>query len=144
MKSPAASELYKGHWRGHREPTITIFDVVIDGVDQVEVGAVQESEAAQENPNPRLLVVRKRNGKWMTLFRREWEESRRTLESIPPVALTEAEIARITPFEGLARVAIGFEYPCDASSRDCVSWIAIHALPNDEAEPVYLVDAELA
>lgn len=143
-ESPAARELFKGHWRGHSEPTITIFDVVIDGVDQVEVGVIQESDDDQDNPNPRLLVVRKRNGNWITLFRREWGQSRATLENIPSAELTEAEIARIATFQGLARVVIGFEYPCDATSRDCISWITIHAQPSGQAEPVCLVDAELA
>lgn len=142
--SPAAKALFKGEFCGHGEPTMTIFDVVIDGTDILEIVAVTDEEVDVDGPNFVLLAVRKPKGQWYALFRREWEEN--------ATALARAESAIVQPDEIddgatdllTARVSIGFEYPCDAGSRDDVTWMTIDALEDGKRKPVCVVNAELA
>lgn len=141
-KSPAAKALFKGKFCGHGEPTMTIFDVVIDGEEFLEITALTDDQ--DPSANLPCLAVRKPGGRWIALFRREWEESQATLEGVAPSPLTEAEIAQLNPDTGLGRLAVGFEYPCDATSRDCVSWMTVDALFDGNRKPSCLVNAELA
>lgn len=140
--SAAAKALFKGEFCGHGEPTMTIFDVVIDGAEELDVSVIPNPEDTGRNVI--ALVARKPGGPWVTLYKREWEEAQSTLEGVRPAPLTKAELAAVSSDVERARVAIGFEYPCDATSRDCVSWMTIDLLFATKKKPMCLVDSELA
>lgn len=141
--SPAAQALLMGRFCGHGEPTMTIFDIVIDGAEILEVGAIADPNDLAGNRNLPMLAARKPGGQWRVLFRREWEEAQATLEGTQATPLSGAEAGSIGSY-GNGRVAIGFEYPADATSRDVVSWIAIDVLFEGECSPGCVVNAELA
>ncbi|MFM9996277.1 MAG: hypothetical protein ACKVU4_10805 [Phycisphaerales bacterium] len=140
--SAAAKALFKGEFCGHGEPTMTIFDVVIDGAEELDVSVIPNPEDTGRNVI--ALVARKPGGPWVTLYKREWEEAQSTLEGVRPAPLTKAELAAVSSDVERARVAIGFEYPCDATSRDCVSWMTIDLLFATKKKPMCLVDSEMA
>ena len=143
--SKAAAQLREGSCCGHGEPTLTIFDVVIDGQDEVEVSVIIDKKDTRQERNHLALVVRKPGTTaWTPIFRRAWEDRQETLSGVLFQPLTEQEQAAVSGDAMRARVSIGFEYPCDAGSRDEVSWVEIHALPQGADEPVCLISAELA
>lgn len=143
--SPVARDLFEGGCCGHGEPTMTIFEVVIDGHRTLELGAVMDEEDEAYERNMLLMAVRAPGSdRWFALFRREWEDAMETLTGVTDRPLTPEEVASIHPDIATARVAIGFEYPCDADSRDCVSWLTIDALFEGDDEPRRQIDAELA
>lgn len=140
--SPAARALLTGQFCGHGEPTMTIFDIVIQGVETLEIGAIPDPDAPAAGRNLPLLVARKPGSRWRILFRGDWEEARATLENVN-IALSPAELASIGSF-GNGRAAVGFEYPPDATSRDTVAWLAVDVLLDGQADPACVVNAELA
>jgi hypothetical protein len=145
--SPAAKALLKGEFCGHGEPTMTVFDVVIDGEDVLDIAVRMDEEDEEDEEmeaNLPLVAVRTPGGDWVAIFRREWEEAQATLEGTPRTTLTPAEAAQLDPDMRRGRVAIGFEYPCDATSRDDVGWLTIDVVLEGERKPVCLVDAEIA
>lgn len=144
--SPAAKALYKGEFCGHGEPTMGIFDIVIDGEEVLDVCAAIDPDDEDQEFNLPLLVVRKPGGEWIAIFRREWEENRATLEGVERTPLSKEELASLNaPDEPMRmRVSIGFEYPADANSPDCVTWLTIDALQEGQKKPGCLVDARMA
>ena len=141
--SPTAKALYSGEFCGHGEPTMTIFEIVIDGAEMLEVGAVTDANDPDGRRNLPLLLARKPGGEWRVLCRREWEDARSTLVNVGPTSLSLAERAAVVSY-GMGRVAIGFEYPADATAVDEVSWVAIDVLLAGEEAPGCVVNAELA
>jgi hypothetical protein len=141
--SPAAKALFTGQFCGHGEPTMTIFDIVIDGAETLEVGAIADPDDPAGKRNLPVLVARKPGSQWRILFRREWEEAQATLEGVEVAPLSPAELASVGSY-GNGRAAIGFEYPADATSRDVVSWVAIDVLFDGNSDPGCVVNAELA
>lgn len=141
-KSKSATMLLKGKFCGHGEPTMTVFDIVIDGETELEISAL----SAPENPdaNVPLLAVRKPGGKWFALFRREWEERSMMLEGVKQKAVSRKEAAVLDEETLRGEVSIGFEYPCDAGSRDDVSWVTIDVFSAGKKKPWCAVNAELA
>jgi hypothetical protein len=144
--SPAAKALYKGEFCGHGEPTMGIFDIVIDGEELLDVCAAIDPEDVDRQFNLPLLVVRKPGGDWIAIFRREWEENRSTLEGVERKPLSKKELASLNaPDEPMRmRVSIGCEYPADATSPDCVTWLTIDAMEAGQKKPGCLVDAKMA
>lgn len=144
--SPAARDLLTGEFCGHGEPTMAIFDIVVDGADVLDVVPVFDPEQVEGEENPYLVVARKPGGEWVVLFRAEWQEDAQTLEGVERVPLDTEEIEALSQVDEpwLARVAIGFEYPADATSADCVTWMTIECIPEGEKDPGCLVDAPLA
>ncbi len=142
--SPAAKDLFEGKFCGHDEPTMTIFDIVIDGKDQIDITGFADEET-EEGGNLMVFLARASGSKgdWRVLFRREWEENQATLEGIEPEFLSDEEVAELEPDIVTVRVAVGFEYPCDAQSRDEVSWITIDILDPETNQPACVVNAEL-
>jgi hypothetical protein len=84
--STAAKALRVGRFCGHGEPTMTVFDVVIDGGDIVEIGAIEDPGDSEQKRNLIALVARKPGSEWKTLFRREWEVALEGLSRIAVVA----------------------------------------------------------
>lgn len=138
-KSPAAKALFKGEFCGHGEPTMTIFDVVIDGASEIELSAIADGK----NGNYLVVAVRTKRGKWFPIFRRTWEERASGLSGIKRRPVTKSEDAILTKGASPARVSIGFEYPSDADSRDCVSWVTIDIVAPGFRKPKCIVNAEL-
>lgn len=151
-KTNPAKKLVKGKFCGHGEPTFTVFDVVIDGVDELEFGAIEyspEEEASQvidEEAGPWVLAVRipGASGPWHVIFRREWEERSETLSHILRTELSRDEEARLLPEIMVGRASVGLEYPADANSRDEATWMTIVADLNGLPKGAHIVDAELA
>ncbi|MBL8759906.1 MAG: hypothetical protein JNL50_01255 [Phycisphaerae bacterium] len=139
-KSPSASALFRGEFCGHGEPTMAIYDVVIDGQLDLEVSVI----APVDEGNVPLMVARRPGGPWFALFRREWQDEQGGLIGVGQSPPTPKEIALFQSHIRQGRVSIGFEYPCDADSRDRVSWLTIDALFEPGAEPLCVVDAEMA
>lgn len=143
-ESRSAKALFKGEFCGHGEPTMTIFDVVIDGVEVIEIGAIPDSVAEEEGRNVVLLAARKPNGPWLALFRRAWEDAQAMLVDVKSPKIQPGEARRISQDILRGRVSIGFEYPCDADSPNAVSWMTIDVLEEGKRKPHCLVNAELA
>jgi hypothetical protein len=144
-KSPAAKALFKGEFCGHSEPTMTIFDIVIDGAEELEIGVAGDKRTIEDGEMPLAFVARKPGSKtWTTLFHRDWADAAETLEGVKARTLTAKEVACIHPDLQISRVSIGFEYPCDATSADCVTWMAIDILLKGEKKPICIINAELA
>lgn len=144
-KSPAAKALFKGEFCGHAEPTMTIFDIVIDGSDDLEIGVAGDKRTIKDGDLPLAFVVRKPGStKWTTLFHRDWADAMQTLEGVKPRPLTAKEVAMIHPDVQIGKVSIGFEYPCDATSVDCVTWLTIDVLLQKAKKPICIINAELA
>ncbi|NUQ53955.1 MAG: hypothetical protein HUU19_14825 [Phycisphaerales bacterium] len=139
-KSPAAVELFRGKFCGHAEPTMAIFDLVIEGEQDLEVSVI----APEDEGNVPLMVARRPGGSWFTLFRRTWEDEQNGLVGVRQSPPTKKEEALFRPHIRTGRVSIGFEYPCDADSRDSVSWLTIDALFEPGTKPLCAVDAEMA
>jgi hypothetical protein len=143
--SPAAAELRNGKFCGHGETTMTIFDVVINGQDVLEFSAITDEACEQGRGNAPVVVVRVPGEEhWTVVFRSAWEEGQQGLLGCERGALTAEESAAVRQPPGVGRVSIGFEYPGDARSRDDVSWLTLDFLPEGEAQPMCLIDAELA
>jgi len=144
-KSVAAAALHKGEFCGHGEPTMTIFDVVIDGDGDLEVDAIIDDACDENGANP-LIVAARRQGQsdWHVLFERAWDERSMMLTDVRSRKLTSEEVEELggEPLHG--KVAIGFEYPCDAQSRDDVTWLTIDVLEDGKRKPTCIVDAEMA
>jgi hypothetical protein len=144
-KSPAAKALFKGEFCGHGEPTMTIFDIVIDGVSELEISGVMDEDDPDNEQNLPLVVVRKPGDKkWTVLFRREWEERGAGLEGVKRTPLSPSDASDVNEEIGLGQVSVGFEYPCDAESKDGVSWMTVDVLFKGEKSPTCIVNAELA
>ena len=122
---------------------MTIFDVVIDGAETVEVGAIVDAHDPNGERNLPVLLARKPGGEWKILFRREWEDARSTLVGAAQTPVSSSERSSVVSY-GLGRVAIGFEYPADATAVDEVSWVAIDVLLEGESDAGCVVNAELA
>lgn len=145
LESPAARALLEGRFCGHGEPTMTVFDIVLDGEDVLELGASMDPDDPDMTQNLLALAVRRPGqSEWFPIFRRAWEDEQATLEGFTTSVLTESEAASISDDVAIGRVSVGFEYPCDADSRDCVTWMTIDVVFEGEEEPRCIVDAELA
>ena len=143
--SMAARSLRDGAWCGHGEPTLSVFDVVIDGHDLLEISVIEDPEDADRERNHLAIVVRPPGGReWKPVFRREWEDRQETLQGVSFMPLSAEEAAAVARKALRGRVSVGFEYPCDADSRDTVSWIEIHGVPEGKTECLCLASAELA
>lgn len=143
--SPAALDLLEGACCGHGEPTLTAFDVVIDGVDVLEVSVIIDREDKKLKRNFPAVVVRPPGTTaWTPIFRREWEDRQETLRGVAFTPLSAQEQGAVSKDVKLARVAIGFEYPCDAESRDDACWVEVHILEEGVDEVGTLASAELA
>ncbi len=143
--SPAAGNLLRGKFCGHNEPVMTVFDLVIDGVDRFEIAAIMFGEEPDDEQNIPLVAIRPPDGTWRAIFRRSWQDERATLEGVNDPALTGEEIAQIDEEDVIVGpVSIGFEYPSDAASRDTVSWMTIDTTMEGEPEPICIVDAAMA
>ncbi|MBL8763298.1 MAG: hypothetical protein JNM07_03390 [Phycisphaerae bacterium] len=141
-RSPAAKELLRGRFCGHGETTMTVFDVVIDGQTELELDGIGNDEGDERNFP--LVAARRPGGEWVVLFRRAWEESQETLMGIKRSKVSKAEMKRLTEPTPGVQISIGFEYPSDADSRDCVTWLTIDALFKGKSKPICMVNAELA
>ena len=109
----------------------------------------KESLGRWNGPREEVVIATKAGmirpkGKWVVLFRREWEENQATLEGVRHKTLSKAEQKRLMDQPLVGQVSIGFEYPCEATSRDCVSWLTIDVLEKRKRKPVCVVNAELA
>lgn len=142
--SPAAQALLEGEFCGHGEPTMTVFDIVIDGDEELEIGLVPAEDQEETGANPDVLAVRRPGGEWIALFRSAWEMELQGLAGVGRTPLTPEELEGMHPEIARGRASIGFEYPCDATSRDEVSWLTIDLLMEGEDEPVCIVNAEMA
>ena len=143
--SIAARSLRDGAWCGHGEPTLSLFDVVIDGQDLLEISVIDDPEDTERECNHLAIVVRPPGGQeWKPVFRREWEDRQETLQGVSFTPLSAKEAAAVARKSMRGRVSVGLEYPCDAESRDTVSWIEIHAVPEGKTEYLRLASAELA
>ena len=105
---------------------------------------VDKQDKKQERNHLTVVVRKPGTSGWTPIFRREWADRQETLSGVLFEPLTEREQAAVDDHPMLARVAIGLEYPCDAGSRDDVTWIEVHMLSGDDDEPHCLVSAELA
>ena len=145
-KSPAARELLKGRFCGHGEPTLTVYDVVIGVHEVLEISGVMDNRTLQDGDNPALVVVRvpEARSDWHILFDRSWSDGLRMLTGARQRRIKASEKRELEKNKGLARVSIGFEYPCDAASPDDVSWLAIDALVEGGRKPECVVNAEIA
>lgn len=136
--SMAAKELLKGKFQGHGEPTIAIFDIVLEGEEELEIGAIDGAEDGGYT----LVAVRRPGGTWRAVYRAEWAAGQATLEGVQAKPVSAKEAAAMQTDEG--RVAVGLEYPCDATSRDSVTWITVDILPKGKRKPICVASAELA
>lgn len=146
VSSAAAKVLRKGDFCGHGEPTMTIFDLVIDGSTEVEVCVIMDKEV-EEGANFPVVVARNpaTNSPWFVIFKREWEERQETLVGVCKEVLDEGQVGRLDEERIVGSVSVGFEYPCDADDRDCVTWLAIDMLSKVFGrKPRCIVSAELA
>ena len=121
---------------------MTIFDIVIDGETELEISALSAPQSPDSNVP--LLAVRKPGGTWIAIFRREWEERCMMLEGVKRKAMPKKETAVLDEETVRGKVSIGFEYPCDAGSRDDVSWVTIDVFSAATKTPWCAVNAELA
>lgn len=114
-----AALLLGGEFCGHGEPTFTVFDLAVDG--QREVNLALPFDDVDE---PTALVRGAgQHGPWRKLF---------ALHELFPDCCSHDGTGRppqpITDDAGspsVLRVAIGCEYPCDATSVDLISWVAL-------------------
>lgn len=145
-KSSAARELLKGKFCGHGEPTMTVYDIVIGEHEVIEISGVMDKRTMQDGDNPALVVVRapEAGSDWHILFDRSWSDELKMLAGARQRRIKASEKRELEKNKGLARVSIGFEYPCDATSRDDASWLAIDALVEGGPKPGCIVSAEIA
>lgn len=154
--SASAKQLLKGEFCGHGEPTMTVFDFVIDGAEELHIDGIfddtlsEEEIIGDEDGNGggagfvSLLAVRKPGGPWHIVFRREWESKQTMLEGVKAGKLSAAEAAKLSGQPLIGRLSIGFEYPCDATSRDSVTWMTLDILEKGKRKPMSVIDIELA
>lgn len=143
--SRAAKALFVGKFCGHGEPTMAVFDIVIDGEEVLEVAADIDPKHSTPTESYPLVLARKPNSKtWRVLFRRQWAERQNGLIDVVQRAPTAKELSRLSLGTITGRVSIGFEYPPDAESRDSVSWLTIDALPQRGRKPMCLVNEEMS
>jgi hypothetical protein len=154
--SASAKELLTGAFCGHGEPTITVFDLIIDGTEELHIDGIFADTLSQEDTDGdedddegaagavSLLAVRKPGGTWHVIFRRDWAAGQETLVGVQAETLTAAEAAKLSGQPLVGRLSIGFEYPCDADSRDAVTWMTIDILEKGKRETASVLDVELA
>ncbi len=149
-----SSALREGACCGHNG-AYTVFDVVIEGEDVLEILVLGEEGLDDEDGEfeaPVLVLARPRGseGRWLVVFDPAWDsggsptnmpDSPRLVDT--PVSLDDEDLAQVREQPG--KLSIGFEYPSEATSVNDVSWIAVHALPADgEApEPFEVVSYEM-
>lgn len=175
IDSLSSEALREGDFCGHMSP-YTVFDIVIDGQDLLEMLVLSDEEQSEDDekdaegealdladsmrsdllgdeesePEPTLVLVRPydSDGPWLVIFDREWDTggSPTNIPGDPQAivsleGLTNEEIAgmRSAP----CRVSIGFEYPIEAESVNDVSWIEIHAAPDDSEDVYGIVSREM-
>ncbi len=147
-KSPAAKALHEGKFCGHGEPVMSIFDFVIDGVELFEVSAMfLEEDEDPSQMNGVVVALRKPGEKtWIPIYRREWEEAGQGLIGVKRKPISDKERRSLEENAGQlqsCRVSIGFEYPSDTDSRDCVSWLTIDVAESGKKKPLCIVNAEM-
>jgi hypothetical protein len=147
--SQSAQELLKGEFCGHGEPTFTVFDIVCDGHEELDV-LLWMPENEDDGPDPDLILARApgAHGPWLVVFDRAWCDEAgvgRLPESPQWRTLDHETEAQAGEAAERASLSIGFEYPCDADGINVITWLAIHAWPRDHSgAPVVLVDREWA
>lgn len=143
--SPAAKSLLKGKFCGHGEPTMLVLDVVIDDSPDVFIGGLT-GKNADGQPVIEALAVRgvKDGSAWHIIFQPTWAEAQATLLNVKPMKLAPRHVAMFEASKVQASIAIGLEYPCDATSRDDVTWMTIDMLGRKDKSPICMVDTEMA
>lgn len=152
-KSLASSVLVKGTFCGHGEPTYTVFDIVVDGADRLDVvtffeGDEDEEDGDEGEQEAAVVLVRPcgGTGPWLVVYSVEWRDESGDL--YPPSepewhTFDEEEAADVMETAEPSLVSIGFEYPPDADSLGEFSWLAIDAWPDgNEDDPFVLVSVE--
>jgi hypothetical protein len=143
--NPANKALRKGTWCGHGEPTFTAFDIVIDDHEELEISAIISEGEDEDQQIADLIAVRKPGGPWHALFRNVWVERQDMLLNTERDTCTAEESTRLNSTDvDVVRVAIGFEYPCDAQSADDATWMRLDLVLKGTKKPVTFVDTELA
>ncbi|MBX3362578.1 MAG: hypothetical protein KF912_05440 [Phycisphaeraceae bacterium] len=155
-RSPAASDasriLITGEFCGHGEPTFTVFDIVINGKDHLDIATYfSEDENEEEDDEPReagIIIARARaaKGPWLVVFSEEWRDEHGDMH-VPQTpelkTFDPEEESQVMEVAQPGFLSIGFEYPCDAGAIDEISWIAVDACPEgDEDGPYFLVSTE--
>lgn len=147
----AAKIIKTGVFCGHGEPTFTVFDIVIDGQDYLDVITFFSEEAEEdEEANAEAVIARVRGtkGPWLVIYSSEWINDYGDLElPTEPQFQTfkSEEDEEVMDAAEPSRVAIGFEYPADADNVNAISWLAVDAWPDDhEGDPFVLVSMETA
>ncbi len=132
-----AALLASGEFCGHGEPTFTVFDLALDGQRQLELAVPYEQDAAP------TLQARPAGSRapWRTLLNLAeiFDYCRGQQCSAAPQSIADEE-GHILP----VRAAIGFEYPCEATSAEDVSWIAVAVEYGDEREKMIMFSEETA
>ncbi len=137
--SPAAGALLRGDFCGHGEPTYTVFDVVLDGHDVVDVCVEHDDES-----EVRLVLCRAGpTHPWRVLFDAAWVEQGEGLIGLEAGPAGAEQVARITSHTERGHAAVGLEYPHDAGSAEEVSWLTIHVRDPGGDETFTMVDAAL-
>lgn len=155
--------LSDGEWCGHGEPTFTVFDVVLDGTDELEVAvetfdSMDEEDEGDEGPPVRRVLVRPSgsHGEWTVIHDATWgldDDLNRVFPWTPDDRVTDddPDIQPVLTEDDQPekfRVSIGLEYPPDAQSAGDISWVTIIAsglaADDDEDDVFCLVSEEMA
>lgn len=135
-----AELLWDGDFRGHGEPAYSVFDVIVEGSHLLDVCLLQNAEGES------TLTVRPANssGRWHVLYKTSWFRT-----ATQPAGSETLAPELCSPMAGPTdrtemRMAIGFEYPIECTSRNDVSWVAVAIQEDGVAESVYLIDEELS
>lgn len=152
--SLASKVLVQGTFCGHGEPTYTVFDIVINGQDRLDVvtffaGDEEDDDDPEAEGQDAVLVLARpcgTKGDWLVVFSEEWRDESGDIH-VPDEpelhAFDEEEEDEVAETAQAALLSIGFEYPPDADSLKEFSWLALDAWPDDhEDEPYVLVSTE--
>lgn len=158
----AAKVLVHGTFCGHGEPTYTVFDIVIDGQERLDVVTFfvdddedEETDAEaedmdDEDSNAAIVLARPvgTDGPWLVIFSHEWMDEYGNLQAPDEPhwhEFDDDEKEEVAETAQASTLAIGFEYPPDADSLNGFSWLAIDAWPDDnEDDPYVIVSIETA
>ncbi|MBC7835064.1 MAG: hypothetical protein H7Y88_08175 [Phycisphaerales bacterium] len=155
--------LVSGDFCGHGEPTYTVFDIELDGSREVELvvhgeGGDSDDEddddgddEADGDPGAVLLVLARRarsKGPWTVLYDAAWLDGTgiAACPKVPELVAAE-EVDFESEEDERYHVAIGLEYPCDATSAEDVSWLTIVMTPvagEGQGEIYSVADMEMA
>ncbi len=150
----ASKVLVQGTFCGHGEPTYTVFDIVINGHDRLDVvtffaGDEEDDDDPEAEGQDAVLVLARPcgvKGDWLVVFSEEWRDESGDIH-VPDApelhAFDDEEEEEVSETAQPALLSIGFEYPPDADSLNEFSWLALDAWPDDhDDEPYVLVSTE--